>query len=163
MSCSDLSTVFFKTVSSKQSINVVEKIIEKIKMVIPSRPELIQMVEEKVEELAQAAGFSDEERDSMAIAVTEMIANAIFHGNKGDAQKKVIITFYRYKDHLRIQIRDQGAGFDPSGIADPLKPENLLKDSGRGIFIVRTLMDDVHFKFHKHGTTAILVKYKKKT
>ncbi|MBN2357681.1 ATP-binding protein [candidate division KSB1 bacterium] len=139
-----------------------ERRIGKIQISIPSVPDQIQVVEEKAEKLSRSAGFSDEDRDSMAIAVTEMIANAIYHGNKGDPKKKVTVTFYLYSDRICIHVRDYGGGFNPDKVADPLKPENLLKDSGRGIFIVRTLMDKVYFKFHKDGTTAVLVKYKTK-
>lgn len=130
-------------------------------MVIPSLPDQIQIVEEKAEELANQVGFNDDEKDSLAIAITEMIANAIYHGNKGDPTKRVFLCFHVKSGRMDISIRDEGGGFDPRKIADPLKPENLLKDSGRGIFIVRTLMDEVYFKFQENGTTAVLIKYKK--
>lgn len=127
-------------------------------LIIPSLPDQIQAVEEKAEELATLAGFNEDDRDSLAIAITEMVANAIYHGNRGDASKKVHVRFVIDGEKLSIFIQDEGGGFNPKSLADPLKPENLLKDSGRGIFIVRTLMDDVRFKFSKTGTTVILVK-----
>ena len=74
------------------------------------------------------------------------VANAIKHGNKGDAGKRVFVEFESsvgLMPELSICVRDQGAGFDPAGVADPLAPENLLKGSGRGIFLIRSFMDEV--------------------
>ena len=81
-----------------------------------------------------------------------------WNGNGIYATKKVHIKFEKTKTEMRITIRDDGGGFNPDDIADPLKPENLYKESGRGIFIVRMLMDKVDFHFTKSGTEVILVK-----
>lgn len=131
-------------------------------LTVPSTPDQIQIVEERAEMLSRAAGFADDERDAIAIAITEMVANAIFHGNKSDPNKNVRVRFTTTAESFTIAIRDQGTGFNPEKVADPLQPENLLKDSGRGIFIVRTLMDDINIHSGPDGTEVVLVKNKKR-
>jgi len=132
-------------------------------IVIPSDPEKIQQVEKKAEELARQEGFSEDEMDNLAIAVTEVVANAISHGNRNDPSKHVYIKFVLKNGTMDVHIRDEGSGFEPGEVANPLAPENLLKESGRGIFIVKTLMDDVRYRFTKDGTEVILtLKHKKR-
>lgn len=131
-------------------------------LVVPSTPDQIQVVEERAEAMAREAGFADDERDSIAIAITEMVANAIFHGNKSDPTKQVRVRFTMTAESFTIAIRDQGRGFNPEKVADPLQPENLLKDSGRGIFIVRTLMDQIDIHSGPEGTEVVLIKKKKR-
>ncbi len=137
-----------------------EEIIQEL--VVPSTPDQIQVVEEQAEHLARLARFSDEERDNIAIAITEMVANAIFHGNKADSAKNVHVRFTLNDRDFIISIRDEGPGFDPAQVADPLKPENLLKDRGRGIFIVRTLMDKVEYANCSTGMEVVLTKHVKR-
>jgi serine/threonine-protein kinase RsbW len=136
-----------------------EEIIQELS--VPSMADQIQVVEEQAEHLARMARFSDEERDNIAIAITEMVANAIFHGNKADSCKKVHVRFTLNEHDFIISIRDEGPGFDPAQVADPLQPENLLKDRGRGIFIVRTLMDQVEYVKSSPGMEVVLTKHVK--
>jgi serine/threonine-protein kinase RsbW len=132
------------------------KKVEKIS--IPSDPDKIQLVERKTERFATRIGLSEDDIDSLGIAVTEVVSNAIKHGNRGDISKKVHIEFSVEDRCVKVVIRDEGKGFDPDDIANPLDPENLYKDSGRGIFIVKELMDDVGYRFNKKGTEIILIK-----
>ncbi len=127
-------------------------------MSIPSQPDQVQVVEKEAERLAEKLGFDEDERDSLAIAVTEVVANAIYHGNKSDPRKRVYLRFALTGDTLTIHVRDEGVGFRVEHVADPLDPKNLLKESGRGIFIVRTLMDDIQFHFSAKGTEVVLMK-----
>lgn len=129
-------------------------------MEIPSVPSQIRKVERLTEKVANKIGFSQDEKDSLAIAVTEAVNNAIHHGNKNDPNKKVFVKLEAQENKLVVHVKDQGEGFNPDKVSDPLKPENLLKESGRGIFILRTLMDDVKFSFSKQGTEIILIKVK---
>ena len=127
-------------------------------MVIESDLSNVQKVEKIAEKIAKYMKFSEEEQDSLAISVTEIVGNAIVHGNKKDKNKKVTVDF-DYKDNtITVSIQDEGDGFNEKTIANPLEPENLLKESGRGIFIVRALMDEVDFIRSKKGTTVRLVK-----
>ncbi|HNR68785.1 MAG TPA: ATP-binding protein [bacterium] len=136
-----------------------EKIVE---MDIPSDPAQIQRVEKQTEKLARKLGFSADDLDSLAIAVTEVVANAIYHGNKCDPQKKVKIRFTITTAAFVVSVMDQGRGFCPDELGNPVAPENLLKGSGRGIFIVQALIDRVTFKFHPSGTEVILIKYRRR-
>lgn len=131
------------------------------KMTIPSSLDQIESVEKLAEKAADAMKFSEEEKDSLAIAVTEAVNNAIIHGNKQNKDKTVSIQLILEERRLTVSIKDQGKGFDPRKLSDPLAPENLLKESGRGIFILSTLMDDVRFDFHGEGTEVIMIKEKK--
>ncbi len=126
------------------------------KVVISSKCENIQRVEKEAEKWGRALNLSQDSLDSLAIAVTEIVANAIFHGNKENESKKVTVTFAIEKDTLIVRISDEGMGFDLKRVGDPLHPQNLLKESGRGIFLVKNLVDEVEFKPSKTGTTVIL-------
>jgi len=131
-----------------------------IELVIPSSLDQIELVEKAAEKTADKMNFTEEEKDSLAIAVTEAVNNAILHGNKQDKDKTVTIKFQLEGKKLVVRIKDQGPGFNPGEVSDPLAPENLLKESGRGIFILSSLMDEVKYEFDDKGTEIILVKNK---
>ena len=134
---------------------------KKFKASLPSKPEVITKIERLAEKAATLAGFNEEEQDSLAIAVTEIGNNAIVHGNKKNPKKKVFVNITVNGHEVRVSIRDQGSGFDPDSLSNPLDPENLLRESGRGVFIVRSLMDEVLYNFSKRGTEVTIVKRKK--
>lgn len=125
------------------------------------QPDLIHEIEQLAEKASRIAGFSEEERDSLAIAVTEIGNNAINHGNRRDPRKKVFVDITASAGEVRVVIRDEGPGFNPDLLSNPLDPENLLRESGRGVFIVRSLMDEVHFDFTGGGTQTTMIKRKK--
>lgn len=127
-------------------------------LVIPSLLEKLSEVEELTEKLAVEHDILDDDRDNLAIAITELTNNAIMHGNKFDHKKKVIISFYFDNNEVCVYIKDQGTGFDPTTIGNPLDPENLLKESGRGIFILKSIMDDVQFQVSGQGTEVKIIK-----
>lgn len=127
-------------------------------LVIPSLLEKLTEVEELTEKVAEQHDISEDDKDNLAIAITELTNNAIIHGNKFDHQKKVIISFYFDHDVVSVYIKDQGKGFDPTAIGNPLDPENLLKESGRGIFILKSIMDDVQFQVSDQGTEVKIIK-----
>ena len=95
----------------------------------------------------------------IAMAVREAAVNAVLHGNAYDPEKKVRLDFERVKGDLIITIRDQGKGLDLGKIPDPLSPENLLKTSGRGIFLIRSFMDEVEIHPSQTGTEIKLIKH----
>ena len=125
-----------------------------------SIPETVETVENLTDNVCQKYKFSDKERDSVAIAVTEAVNNAIFHGNKLDTAKKVHFRVYFDNDTLYFFVQDEGTGFNPGEVPDPLEPDNLLKEHGRGIFILKSLMDQVEYDFSAGGTTIKLAKTK---
>ena len=93
---------------------------------------------------------------NVMIAVTEAVNNAIIHGNKMKPEKKVNFELKTKGRTIIIIIKDEGEGFDPDNIDDCLKPENLMKDGGRGVFLIKELMDDVDFKTTEKGTTLTM-------
>ncbi len=93
------------------------------------------------------------------MAVREAITNAVVHGNKEDETKTIELTFNCLEHALEIEVKDQGEGFDPAGVPDPTEAENILKTSGRGIFLIRSFMDDVQwFARPEGGTTVRMIK-----
>ena len=102
--------------------------------------------------------FNEDAVFAIKLALEEALINAIKHGNKSDAAKHVFIEFETATDQvpeLAIRVRDQGEGFDPETVANPLDPENLLKSSGRGIFLIRNFMDDVRLQRAPEGGMEI--------
>src|ERR1700732_3111165 len=95
-------------------------------------------------EMARSCGFGEITVEHIGLAVHEIMTNAIIHGNHRDIHKKVVVTISRTAPELRIIISDQGDGFDPDRLPDPLSPEALLEGSGRGIYLARTFMDEFH-------------------
>jgi len=132
------------------------------KLVLASKPETVEEIEKLAAEAANIAGFNQEEQDSLAIAVTELANNAVIHGNKRDPNKKVYVAVDVVDTEVRLTIRDEGKGFNPETLSNPLDPENLLRESGRGVFIVRSLMDEISYDFSKGGTQVTLLKRRKK-
>ncbi|MBN2009717.1 ATP-binding protein [candidate division KSB1 bacterium] len=128
------------------------------RLVIKSDLNEVPVVEEFTEKLSTTAQFSEADRDSIAISVTELVSNAISHGNKCSPDKKVTIEFEVNKEVFIVSVQDEGDGFKPEEVADPLAPENLLKDSGRGVYIVRTLMDETEITVNETGTLVRITK-----
>ncbi len=118
-----------------------------VKLVIPSRVRLVDLVHSAAEKIAEMAGFSDEEMLNIGLAVREAVINAIKHGNGEDASKEVEILLEVTGRGVRVRIRDDGAGFNPEGTADPTVADNLMKTSGRGLLLIRAFVDDVRFQY----------------
>ena len=111
-------------------------------------------------ELARRSGFTGLSLDRIGLAVREIATNAVVHGNRYDPRKKVFVLVLRTPFRLEIVISDQGLGFDPNSVSDPLDPIALLRPSGRGLYLARLFMDELHV--HRGdlcGATVVLVKY----
>ncbi|HUF16933.1 MAG TPA: ATP-binding protein [Thermoanaerobaculia bacterium] len=128
---------------------------ERIEITISSRFENIELVQVIAEHLCENAGLDDDGSHWIGMAVREGVANAIKHGNKLDIRKKVFATFDLSGESLAIRIADEGDGFDPGKVSDPLNPQNLMKTSGRGIFYMKTFMDEVEYVFSASGGTEL--------
>jgi len=119
-----------------------------VRLEFTSTFDMLDFVQVVSDHVARSVGLDDEAMHWIGVAVRECVINAIKHGNRGDLEKHVFVEFTAAPraepPALTICVRDQGEGFDPTEIANPLAPENLLKSSGRGIFLIRTFMDDVH-------------------
>ena len=123
---------------------------------IESDPNNLITVEESVNYFAKDLGLNDDQLASLLLAVTEATTNAIIHANKCDINKVVTVDVDVKNSKLIIKVKDEGEGFDPSVIPDPTEPENLLKDSGRGVYLMKVYMDDLKYNVTPTGTETIL-------
>ncbi len=126
-----------------------------VKLEIASRFEMLDVVQTVLVQMCQLAGFNDEAQHYMSVAVRESVVNAIKHGNRQDVSKRVFLCFTLHERALEVEVRDEGNGFDPQSVPDPLAPENLLKAYGRGIFFMRQFMDEVTHTFPAKGGTVV--------
>jgi serine/threonine-protein kinase RsbW len=127
-----------------------------------SRFEMLDFVQVASDQLAQMAGLDEDARHWVNVAVRESVINAIKHGNANDERKRVHVEFTpldhaNAPDGILIRVRDEGPGFDPSTLPDPLAPENLLKASGRGIFLIRSFMDEVVLRRAAEGGMEVVM------
>ena len=129
-----------------------------IRMSLSSRFENIEMAQHLCGKLLEPYDLPEETRHWILMALREALANAIKHGNSQDVAKRVHLDMDVVDDDLRLTIRDEGSGFDPKGVADPLAPENRMKTSGRGIFYMKTFMDEVAFRPVDGGGMEIFLK-----
>ena len=120
--------------------------------------EMLDFVQVVSEHMGRSVGLDDDARHWVSVAIRESVVNAIKHGNRNDATKHVFVdleTATQGEPELTIRVRDEGEGFDPEEVADPLAQENLLKASGRGIFLIRSFMDSVQLRRVPQGGMEI--------
>jgi serine/threonine-protein kinase RsbW len=132
---------------------------QRVSYTLDSSLETIDNAEEKATIIATELGFAEDEVMQISMAVREGTVNAVLHGNAYAPNKKVSLAFERIGDDFIVTIRDQGSGMDLSKIPNPLAPENLLKTSGRGIFLMRSFMDVVEIRPSTTGTELKLIKH----
>jgi serine/threonine-protein kinase RsbW len=126
-------------------------------MSLSSRFENIEMAQNLCGKLLEGEDLPDETRHWILMALREALANAIKHGNAQDRTKRVHLQMEITNRVLKIHIRDEGEGFDPERVDDPLAPENRFKTSGRGIFYMKTFMDEVRFQRAEGGGMEIFL------
>ena len=126
---------------------------------LPSTMESVAEIEAAAEKLTQSAGMDEDEAFKVVMATREAAVNAVLHGNNYDPAKQVSASFENTGKSLVIVIADQGEGLDPDKLPDPLAPENLLRGTGRGIFLIRSFLDEVNFRQLHPGTELTLIKH----
>jgi serine/threonine-protein kinase RsbW len=119
---------------------------------LPSSKESMGKIEPILMQVQTIADIPEDRFYNLLISVTEAVNNAIMHGNGFDSSKTVTVTLTATEDYVEIEVQDEGSGFDPDMVADPREPENLLKASGRGIFIIKSLIEQVSFENNEIGT-----------
>ncbi len=124
---------------------------------LPSTPDSVNRVGGMLETFFDSQGLSAEVASDVKLAIFEAIVNAAEHGNEYDQSKKVHVTCEATDEVLRVTIRDEGSGFKPDCVPDPTLPENLLKEGGRGVFLMCKLCDEVCFS--DKGNEVTLVKH----
>ena len=126
-----------------------------VRLEFSSTFEMLDFVQVVGDHLARGVGLDEDARHWLSVSIRESVINAIKHGNRNDASKRVFVEFdvaaTADVPEIAIRIRDQGEGFDPERVASPLEPENLLKSGGRGIFLIRGFMDDVQLRRAPEG------------
>ncbi|MGA8026912.1 MAG: ATP-binding protein [Bryobacteraceae bacterium] len=133
--------------------------MEKTQTTLDSNLQSVDQAETIVMEEARKLGFDEDDQHQIGMAVRECVVNAVVHGNGYSKKKKVHLDVERSGDSLSVVIGDEGQGFDLNSLPDPLSPENLMRQSGRGILLVRAFMDE--FDLHPRpggGTEVRLVK-----
>lgn len=126
---------------------------------LDSALETVDRAEELVLEVARKAGINEDDALSLGMAVRECAVNAVVHGNRYNLNKKVHLRVTRTSERVVIRIADQGEGFELKDLPDPLAEENLLRHSGRGIFIIRAFTDEFDVRrLSPSGTEVTLVK-----
>lgn len=131
----------------------------RVSYTLDSTLDSVNHAESKAHEIAAKAGFNEDDQYNIAMAVREAAVNAVLHGNRRDPAKKFFVAYETTMETLVITITDQGLGLDPALIPDPLAPENLMKGSGRGIFLIRAFMDEVKFRNADPGMEITLIKH----
>jgi serine/threonine-protein kinase RsbW len=130
---------------------------------LESTLESVDSAEQTVLAEANALGLDDDDLYRVGIAIRECMVNAVVHGNRYNSRKKVHLKVERTADSLTIVVGDEGEGFDPNAVPDPLAGENLLRGSGRGVMLMQSFMDQFQISQRQpQGTEVKMVKYKAK-
>jgi serine/threonine-protein kinase RsbW len=133
---------------------------ETVERFLDSTLESVDSAEELALGAARSAGFDDDDLMKIGMAVRESMVNAVVHGNRYNANKRVRLSVASSPELFTIRIADEGEGFEFESLPDPLAPENIMRTSGRGIFLIREFMDEVRIRrLEPRGTEVTLVKY----
>ncbi len=133
---------------------------EMVDRFLDSTLESVDSAEELAVGLAQRAGFDEDDLMKIGMAVRESMVNAVVHGNRYNSNKKVRFSVAKGGERFTVRIADEGEGFDFANLPDPLSPENLMRTSGRGIFLMRSFMDEFSIRRREPaGIEVTLVKY----
>lgn len=127
----------------------------RVQVTLESKLESVDLGEELARQVAGTVGLDEDEQYKISMAVRECVINALKHGNQGDPKKQVGLSFFLHPDRLVVQVRDQGNGFDLESVPDPVANENLLKSSGRGLFLVQCFMDDLQVEPSRSGGAVV--------
>lgn len=145
---------------SAEGTGLPDSTTSRVSLTLSSSLESVDTVEQTAEDFAARAGFDEDTVPNIAMAVREAAVNAVLHGNAYNPAKRITVSFEANSDALVVRVIDQGPGLDPSNLPDPLAPENILRGSGRGIFLIRAFMDEVHFRQLHPGTELTLIKHR---
>ncbi len=133
----------------------------KLRIRLESTLDAVEAAELIVQRMADINGFDDDQVHQIGMGVREAVANAVKHGNRFHADKRVLFETSIDAEAFRVVVMDEGGGFDPDGVPDPLSPENLLSGSGRGLMMMRAFFDKVEVGFKaESGAKISLLKYR---
>jgi serine/threonine-protein kinase RsbW len=141
--------------ASDQDVN-----LRRLELTLESKPESADLAESQMTNFAANAEYTKQQCEDIGLAVRESVANAVLHGNRGDLNKKVFLTAEIQTRGLVIHVRDEGEGFSPESLPNPLISPHLHRESGRGLLLVKTLMDEVILRrAAPGGMELIMAKY----
>jgi serine/threonine-protein kinase RsbW len=126
-----------------------------LRLELPGSMDFLEPFEDAVEGLARARGVPSDEAYGLRIALHEALLNAVLHGSRCDPRRRITLSLRIEAAGLRLSVADQGPGFDPGRVPDPLAEPNLTRGCGRGIFFMRRCMDRVSFSFPRTGGTVV--------
>jgi serine/threonine-protein kinase RsbW len=130
-----------------------------VDQLLDSTLDSVDVAEEAVLKEAQEVGFDEDDLHKIGMSVRECMVNAVVHGNRYNARKKVHVMIQRSTDRLAVVIQDEGEGFDMAALPDPLANENLLRHSGRGLLLIQAFMDEFQIRNREpKGTEVKMVK-----
>jgi serine/threonine-protein kinase RsbW len=121
-----------------------------------SRPQYVTKVEGFLLKATRSLGLDEDQFNRLLIATTEAVNNSIIHGNRRNPKKKVVLVCEIGSTSIIIHVQDEGPGINPDKLPDPLSAENLLRENGRGVFLIRSLMSNVRFKKLKVGAEVVM-------
>ncbi len=130
----------------------------RVSITVPSRLDHLDLVQGLAEEVGRLAGLEDDACLDLGLAVREGAVNAMKHAHALDPARPVLVLFDHADSCVQVSVIDQGQGFDPESLPDPRTPENLLRTSGRGLFLIRSLVDEVRFVQRTSGMELIMTK-----
>jgi serine/threonine-protein kinase RsbW len=125
-------------------------------LILPSKPKEIGKVDHFLRRVNRKARLNEDQYNRLLVATTEAVNNSIIHGNKRDPKKNVTVTCIVDGSSLIVRVHDEGPGFDALTLPDPLAEENLLREHGRGVFLMRSLMGKVEFEPHATGSDVVM-------
>lgn len=128
----------------------------KFVLVLKSDPKQVGKVEGFLEKINKRLNLDDAQFNKLLVATTEAVNNGIIHGNKRDQTKKVTLSCELNHASLLVRVQDEGSGVDPDTLPDPLAEENLMRENGRGVFLMRSLMDAVEFERVPEGSAVTM-------
>ena len=128
---------------------------ETTELSLPSRIDTVATAAAAVAEFVSRSGITEDAAFGIDMAVREAVTNAVVHGNRQDENKTVEVTLKSSPDAVEISVHDQGTGFNPEAVPDPTAQENILRTSGRGIFFMRSFMDEVDWLIRPGGGTTV--------
>lgn len=142
------------------TVTLDHSLTDRTTLALPSTLATVDRLEQEAEKFATSHGFDEDDAANIAMAVREATVNAVLHGNSYSNDKQVKASLESDGKTFTIRIQDEGTGFNAAVLPDPLLPENILRSSGRGVFLMRALMDEVHFRQLTPGTELTLIKHR---
>lgn len=142
---------------SSEELDMIESGEHTIMLHIPSEMRFINVLDSLLAQIFKVMKFDNETADSVNVAVIEAATNAIKHGNQNNPHKNVEFQFCLASDKLTVSVKDEGRGFKPDAIPNPLSPEGILKPSGKGLLLMKAFMNEV--EYCESGTKVKMVKY----